>query len=122
MVRIDKVEGVASLELWNDPVFRLKNIPFSAVHRLTEDFSQAAAPIVSEATERNQTGGDMKSPHLDQRVWVSTLKGTFVVRAVHPQQALADLESTDDTKTVEPQVPFGLIRPVGGGHNPTSSY
>jgi len=40
VVRVDKVDGLASLELWDDPSFRLRNIPFGAVHRITEDVNQ----------------------------------------------------------------------------------
>lgn len=49
MVRVDKVEGLASLELWDDPSFSLRSIPFSAVHRITEDVNQLP---VRDATEK----------------------------------------------------------------------
>jgi hypothetical protein len=49
VVRVDKVEGLASLELWDDPSFSLRSIPFSAVHRITEDVNQLP---VRDATEK----------------------------------------------------------------------
>jgi hypothetical protein len=50
--RIDKVQGIATLEMENNPSQDLKSIPFSAIHLVDEDANQAAARIVREATER----------------------------------------------------------------------
>jgi hypothetical protein len=63
----------------------------------------------------------MKSPQLGQRVWTELLDGTFVVIALHPKEALADLRSTDGTNAVQVHVPFVTIRAVGGDHSPTST-
>jgi hypothetical protein len=52
VVRIDKLEGIATLKLESNPAIVLKYTPFSAVHLVKEDVNQAAARIVKEATER----------------------------------------------------------------------
>lgn len=51
VVRIDKVEGFASVELWDNPIHHLQTIPFSAIHRISEDVNQVVARIVREGTE-----------------------------------------------------------------------
>jgi hypothetical protein len=42
VVRVDKVDSFASLELWDDPGQGLKGIPFEAIHLIREDVSEAA--------------------------------------------------------------------------------
>jgi hypothetical protein len=55
VVRIDKLEGIATLKLESNPAIVLKRIPFSAIHLVKEDANQAAARIVREATEDQAT-------------------------------------------------------------------
>jgi hypothetical protein len=42
VVRIDKVESVASLELWDNPDHVLRGIPFRAIRLIRQDVNQAA--------------------------------------------------------------------------------
>ena len=60
----------------------------------------------------------MRKPQAGQKVWAETLKGTFVIVAVHQSHSLADLRSMNGV--IEEDVPFGLIHAVGGDFSPTS--
>lgn len=40
MVRVDKVERIANLELWNDPAFEL-GAPFGAIHLIHQHMEAA---------------------------------------------------------------------------------
>jgi hypothetical protein len=53
VIRVDEGQSVADLELTTGTHFIEKNIPFNSIHPLDEDFSQAAARIVREATEKD---------------------------------------------------------------------
>ena len=51
VVRIDKLEGIATLKMESNHGIVIKGIPFSAIHLMEEDVNQAAARIVREATK-----------------------------------------------------------------------
>jgi hypothetical protein len=42
VVRVDKVDSFATLELWDDPSRVLGDIPFEAIHRIRRDLGEAA--------------------------------------------------------------------------------
>jgi hypothetical protein len=42
VVRIDKIDGFATLELWDDPGHVLWDVPFGAIHLIREGVSKAA--------------------------------------------------------------------------------
>jgi hypothetical protein len=42
VVRVDKIDGFANLELWDDPGYVLWDVPFRGIHLIREDVSQAA--------------------------------------------------------------------------------
>jgi hypothetical protein len=42
VVRVDKVNNIASAELWDDPSFVLWDIPFAAIQSIHETVSDAA--------------------------------------------------------------------------------
>lgn len=41
-MRVDKIDGFANLELWDDPGHVLWDVPFGAIHLVREDLSEAA--------------------------------------------------------------------------------
>jgi hypothetical protein len=49
---VDETGGVAVLKLESNAAIHLQGIPFSAIHLIKEDVNQAAARIVTEATNR----------------------------------------------------------------------
>lgn len=42
VVRIDKVNCLATVELWDDPSVALRDVPFDAIHLIHETVSDAA--------------------------------------------------------------------------------
>lgn len=60
----------------------------------------------------------MMNPQVARRVWAENLIGTFTVVALHCDEGLADLQSTDGNNTLEKRVPLDLIHSVGGDHGP----
>jgi len=62
----------------------------------------------------------MKNPQVGQLVWAEKLTGTFVIVAVHPDQRLADLQSTEALGARKHGVPFGMIHALGGDISPVS--
>jgi len=42
VVRVDKVNGIANVELWDDPGVTLWDVPFAAIHLIHETASEAA--------------------------------------------------------------------------------
>ncbi|MGC2637353.1 MAG: hypothetical protein WA294_09255 [Acidobacteriaceae bacterium] len=63
----------------------------------------------------------MKSPQVGQQVWADGLKGTYLILAIHPDHGLADLQLTGDTKTVEKNIPFGMIHALGEDTSQTAA-
>lgn len=42
VTRVDKINSLASLELWDDPRQSLRGIPFEAIHLIRKNMSEAA--------------------------------------------------------------------------------
>ncbi|MGA8107941.1 MAG: hypothetical protein WBD46_02670 [Acidobacteriaceae bacterium] len=42
VVRVDKVNGIANVELWDNPAVALRDVPFAAIHLIHDTVGEAA--------------------------------------------------------------------------------